>query len=172
MKADTLVRVLALLVSLSSTTTTVVALRGGSWWRLRDNTSTEKFDDAPPEEEEMDDASALSFAISHLDSGVDPSDIHPDAPEHYKQLSRTQSLITTGLRQRQMETYIRPPQECEITPAWHPTYSAGWTKGYCSFSKQCNNPRYGEQLECCQGAYPSQISGTLIFGCYRLLIVW
>lgn len=123
MKVDTLVRILALLISLSSTTTTVAALRGGSWWRLRDTASIDKNDDA--RKGEGDAASALATS-------------------------------TGGSRELQIETTKR---DCEITSYWHPTYSAGWTKGYCSFSKQCNNPRYDTQLECCESAYPGQISG-------------
>jgi len=42
---------------------------------------------------------------------------------------------------------------------WHPTYSAGWTNGYCRFTQDCNSPGYSTQLACCKGAYSGQISG-------------
>jgi len=43
--------------------------------------------------------------------------------------------------------------------AWHPTYSAGWTNGFCRFTQDCNSPPYSTLLACCKGAYAGQISG-------------
>jgi len=42
---------------------------------------------------------------------------------------------------------------------WHPTYSAGWSSGYCRYTKDCNSPGYGSELACCKGAYSGQTSG-------------
>merc|ERR1711966_197963 len=43
--------------------------------------------------------------------------------------------------------------------AWHPNYAAGWTNGYCSFTKDCDSPAFDTELACCKGAYAGQISG-------------
>ncbi|KAL7528265.1 hypothetical protein ACHAXR_002353, partial [Thalassiosira sp. AJA248-18] len=43
--------------------------------------------------------------------------------------------------------------------AWHPTYSAGWTNGYCRFTVDCNSPSYGSEVACCKAAYSGQTSG-------------
>jgi hypothetical protein len=43
--------------------------------------------------------------------------------------------------------------------AWHPTYSAGWTNGYCRNTVDCNSPSYSSELACCKGAYGGQVSG-------------
>ncbi|KAL7528792.1 hypothetical protein ACHAXR_002641 [Thalassiosira sp. AJA248-18] len=52
--------------------------------------------------------------------------------------------------------------DCSTVLAWHPTYSAGWTKGYCQFTVDCNSPSYGSELACCKGAYGGQTSGYCI----------
>jgi hypothetical protein len=54
------------------------------------------------------------------------------------------------------------PPACQTTPAWHPTYSAGWTNGYCRFTKDCNSPSYETELACCKGAYGGQVSGACL----------
>jgi len=43
--------------------------------------------------------------------------------------------------------------------AWHPNYAAGWTHGYCRFTKDCNSPSFATELACCKGAYSGQTSG-------------
>lgn len=43
--------------------------------------------------------------------------------------------------------------------AWHPTYSAGWIRGHCRFTVDCNSPSYSTQLDCCRNAYRGQMSG-------------
>ncbi|KAL7523997.1 hypothetical protein ACHAXR_000395, partial [Thalassiosira sp. AJA248-18] len=43
--------------------------------------------------------------------------------------------------------------------AWHPTYSAGWSNGYCQKTVDCNSPPYPSEVECCKTAYAGQISG-------------
>eukprot|EP00584_Thalassiosira_punctigera_P016426 CAMPEP_0172546642 /NCGR_PEP_ID=MMETSP1067-20121228/16347_1 /TAXON_ID=265564 ORGANISM="Thalassiosira punctigera, Strain Tpunct2005C2" /NCGR_SAMPLE_ID=MMETSP1067 /ASSEMBLY_ACC=CAM_ASM_000444 /LENGTH=419 /DNA_ID=CAMNT_0013333605 /DNA_START=123 /DNA_END=1382 /DNA_ORIENTATION=+ len=48
------------------------------------------------------------------------------------------------------------------TAKWHPTYSAGWTSGYCRLTVDCNSPSYGSELACCKGAYRGQNSGTCL----------
>ena len=53
----------------------------------------------------------------------------------------------------------RDLQGCPTTPAWHPTYAAGWTKGYCRYSIACNAPTYATELVCCKAAYAGQVSG-------------
>ena len=50
------------------------------------------------------------------------------------------------------------------TPQWHPNYSAGWSKGYCSYRSDCNSPGYTTQLACCKGAYVGQTSNYCING--------
>ena len=45
------------------------------------------------------------------------------------------------------------------TQAWHPTYSAGWTNGYCQLTVDCNSPSYSSELTCCKGAYAGQTTG-------------
>ena len=49
--------------------------------------------------------------------------------------------------------------------AWHPTYAAGWTNGYCRFVADCNSPSYSSEVACCNGAYRGQVSGV----CFNLL---
>lgn len=49
-------------------------------------------------------------------------------------------------------------------PQWHPNYSAGWSKGYCSYRSDCNSPGYTTQLACCKGAYVGQTSNYCING--------
>eukprot|EP00580_Thalassiosira_gravida_P014834 CAMPEP_0201682426 /NCGR_PEP_ID=MMETSP0494-20130426/51614_1 /ASSEMBLY_ACC=CAM_ASM_000839 /TAXON_ID=420259 /ORGANISM="Thalassiosira gravida, Strain GMp14c1" /LENGTH=482 /DNA_ID=CAMNT_0048166185 /DNA_START=132 /DNA_END=1580 /DNA_ORIENTATION=- len=44
-------------------------------------------------------------------------------------------------------------------PEWHPTYSAGWTRGFCQFNRDCNSPGYPTEVACCNAAYASQASG-------------
>eukprot|EP00578_Thalassiosira_sp_NH16_P019189 CAMPEP_0181099522 /NCGR_PEP_ID=MMETSP1071-20121207/12704_1 /TAXON_ID=35127 /ORGANISM="Thalassiosira sp., Strain NH16" /LENGTH=298 /DNA_ID=CAMNT_0023182189 /DNA_START=114 /DNA_END=1007 /DNA_ORIENTATION=+ len=45
---------------------------------------------------------------------------------------------------------------------WHPTYSAGWTDGYCRFTVDCNSPGYSTELACCKGTYGGQMSGECL----------
>jgi hypothetical protein len=45
---------------------------------------------------------------------------------------------------------------------WHPTYSAGWTNGYCRYTVDCNSPSYSTELACCKGAYAGQMSGECL----------
>lgn len=47
----------------------------------------------------------------------------------------------------------------DLTPAWHPTYDVGWSRGYCRFTVDCDSPSYPSQLKCCQIAYAGQVSG-------------
>ncbi|KAL7528361.1 hypothetical protein ACHAXR_002402 [Thalassiosira sp. AJA248-18] len=42
---------------------------------------------------------------------------------------------------------------------WHPTYTAGFTNGYCRKTVDCNSPGYPSELACCKGAYAGQSSG-------------
>ena len=53
----------------------------------------------------------------------------------------------------------RDLQGCPTTPAWHPTYAAGWTKGYCRYTISCNTPAYATEIACCKTAYAGQVSG-------------
>ena len=46
--------------------------------------------------------------------------------------------------------------------AWHPTYSATWSGGYCQFTRDCNSPSYSTELSCCQIAYAGQRSGNCL----------
>ena len=48
------------------------------------------------------------------------------------------------------------------TQAWHPTYSAGWTNGYCQLTVDCNSPSYSSELTCCKGAYAGQTTGECL----------
>ncbi len=43
--------------------------------------------------------------------------------------------------------------------AWHPTYSAGWSNGFCRFTVDCNSPSYSSEVACCRAAYRGQITG-------------
>ena len=46
--------------------------------------------------------------------------------------------------------------------AWHPTYSATWSGGYCRLVRDCNSPSYSTELSCCQIAYAGQRSGNCL----------
>ena len=74
--------------------------------------------------------------------------------------------------QRLLESYQYPGTNCWVntndsppSAAWHPIYSAGWSKGHCHFTIDCNSPSYDTELSCCNGAYKGQTSGY----CYSQL---
>ena len=48
-------------------------------------------------------------------------------------------------------------------PAWHPTYSAGWMLGHCTYRIDCNSQSYLSELVCCKSAYRGQLSGKSNF---------
>ena len=80
--------------------------------------------------------------------------------------------IDTKQSSRTLESYQYPGTNCWINTnnsppiaAWHPIYSAGWSKGYCHYTIDCNSPSYDTELSCCNGAYQGQTSGY----CYSQL---
>ena len=81
-------------------------------------------------------------------------------------------IIDTEQSSRSLESYQYPGTNCWIntndsppTAAWHPIYSAGWSKGYCHYTIDCNSPSYDTEVDCCNGAYKGQTSGY----CYSQL---
>ncbi|KAL7539662.1 hypothetical protein ACHAXR_009490 [Thalassiosira sp. AJA248-18] len=52
-----------------------------------------------------------------------------------------------------------PMNSCSQPAQWHPTYSAGWSHGYCQFTIDCDSPGYASELQCCNAAYGHQNTG-------------
>ena len=96
---------------------------------------------------------------SHAIALAEKTDVHPwHDPE---QVDRHLSFC--DIQVAATEDYTPPdPPACCTEEAWHPTYSAGWTNGYCQFVPDCNSPSYSSELACCKGAYAGQVSGVCL----------
>jgi len=75
-------------------------------------------------------------------------------------------VTATDDQRRSLESYLYPGTNCWVnnndsppSSAWHPIYSAGWSKGYCHYTIDCNSPGYDTEVDCCNGAYKGQTSG-------------
>ena len=92
---------------------------------------------------------------------AETTDVHPHlATSDPEQVDRHLSACTPVAA---TEYYDPPdPPACCTEDAWHPTYSAGWTNGYCRLTADCNSPSYSSELACCKGAYSGQVSGVCL----------
>ena len=96
----------------------------------------------------------------HAIALAETTDVHPHlaTSDPEQQVDRHLSSCTPIAA---TEYYTPPdPPDCCTEKAWHPTYAAGWTNGYCQFVADCNSPSYSSKVACCNGAYKGQVSGV------------
>ena len=85
--------------------------------------------------------------------------VHVDLDQHAIALAETTD-VHPHLASSDPEQVDRHLSNCwsgkDPEKAWHPTYAAGWTNGYCRFTIDCNSPSYSSEVACCNGAYRGQ----------------
>lgn len=99
------------------------------------------------------DLDSHAIALAETTDVVNP---HVATSNPDEQHDRNLSSCTSGTATKWYTPSALP--SCCTETAWHPTYSLGWTNGYCRETTDCNSPSYSSELACCKGAYPGQIS--------------